>query len=264
MRRFVLMTALVATVLAPLPASASEGEAPIQLTVGDSVAFGIGTDRPEIHGYTAVLNRWAHGLDCRNDQRGGCPHLDLVNLSVPGATSTSLIGSQLPNAVQLLAERNHDPDPDNDVELINVTIGGNDLFSPVVAACSGGITPNCVGVVEGALTTYAANLGVILGTLRSTAGPGTEIVIMTYYNPLGACHLSALAPLADLILEGGGPVPIGINDIIRATAAATSVEVADTHGQLDEGDFVGGQDCLHPDKSGHHKIARIFERTLRS
>ena len=84
MRRFVLLTALVATVLAPLPASASDGEAPIQLTLGDSVAFGVGADRPEIHGYTVVLNRWAHGLDCRDDQRGGCPHLDLVNLSVPG------------------------------------------------------------------------------------------------------------------------------------------------------------------------------------
>lgn len=263
MRRFVLLTALVATVLAPLPASASDREAPIQLTLGDSVAFGIGADRPESHGYTAVLNRWATGMDCRDDQRGGCPHLELVNLAVPGATSTSLIGSQLGGAVELLVERNHDLDDENDVELINVTIGGNDLFGPVVEACSGGVTPDCTAVVQGALRTYAANLAVILGTLRSTAGPETEIVIMTYYNPLGACHLSELAPLADLVLEGGGPVPIGINGIIRATAAATNVQVADTSGELDEDDFVGGQDCLHPDKSGHHRIARIFERTIR-
>lgn len=263
MRRFVLLTALVATVLAPLPASASDRDAPIQLTLGDSVAFGVGTERPNVHGYTAVLSRWAAGMDCRDDQRGGCPHLELVNLAVPGATSTSLIGSQLGNAVELLVERNHDLDNDNDVEIINVTIGGNDLFSPVVTACSGGVTPNCTGVIQGALTTYAANLGVILGTLRSTAGPGTEIVISTYYNPLGACHLADLAPLADLVLEGGGPVGTGINDIIRATAAATNVGVADTYGRLDHDDFVGGQDCLHPDKSGHHKIARIFETALR-
>jgi lysophospholipase L1-like esterase len=263
MRRFVLLTTIVAAVLAPLPASATTGETPIQLTLGDSVAFGIGADRPEIHGYTVVLNRWATGVDCREDDRGGCPNLDLVNLAVPGATSTSLIGNQLGAAVQLLGDRNHDLDPANDVELINMTIGGNDLFSPVVAACSGGVTPECIGVVEGALTTYAANLGVILGTLRAAAGPETEIVIMTYYNPLGACHLSNLAPLADLVLEGGGPVPVGINGIIRATAAATGARVADTFGELDGNDFVGGQDCLHPDKSGHHRIARIFERTIR-
>ncbi len=74
---------------------------------------------------------------------------------------------------------------------------------------------------------------------------------------------SGAPPLADLVLEGGGPVPVGFNDIIRAVSAATGATVVDTFGRLDNDDFVGGQDCLHPNKSGHHKIAEVFRETLR-
>lgn len=264
MRKLVIVTTLIATMVGALPAGAHEsGERPVHLALGDSVAFGIGVERPDLHGYSAVLSRWAQGIDCRQDPRSGCPHLELTNMAVPGATSSTFIVQQLPDAVGLITDRNRDADPDNDVEFITITIGGNDFFGPVVAACADGLTQNCADVVEGALTTYAANLGLILGTLRAAAGPDTRVVIMTYYNPLPACNLSDLAPLADLVLEGGGPVPTGINDIIKATAAATGVEVSNTFGRLDNNDFVGGTDCLHPDKSGHHKIARIFERTLR-
>lgn len=184
-------------------------------------------------------------------------------MAVPGATSASLISGQLPAATQLISTRNNDADPGNDVVLITVTIGGNDLFNPVVGACSGGVTAECVEVITNGLTTYAQNLGLILGTLRQAAGPDTRIVIMTYYNPLGSCFLADLEPLADNVLEGGPGVPFGLNDIIRATAAATDVEVAETFGALDGDDFVGGQDCLHPDKSGYHAIAQAFMDTLR-
>jgi lysophospholipase L1-like esterase len=263
MRRFVFIAALLTLLTAAMPAGASSGEDPVHLGVGDSVAFGFGTERPEQHGYTAVVSRWARGIDCREGNPSGCPRLELVNMAVPGATSASLISGQLPAAAQLISTRNNDADPGNDVVLITVTIGGNDLFSPVVGACSGGVTPECVEVITEGLTTYAQNLGLILGTLRQAAGPDARIVIMTYYNPLGSCFLADLEPLADNVLEGGPGVPFGLNDIIRATAAATDVEVAETFGALDGDDFVGGQDCLHPDKSGYHAIAKAFMDTLR-
>jgi hypothetical protein len=128
----------------------------------------------------------------------------------------------------------------------------------VVADCSGGPSAKCAETIQSLFTTYAANLGVILGSLRSVAGPDTEIIVTTYDNPLGACQLAALEPLADAVLEGGAGVPVGFNDLIRAVAAATSVEVADTFGQLDLEDWVGGTDCLHPDNSGYHKMATII------
>lgn len=264
MRRLVTLTALIGLLVVPLSVSATEqGENPVYLALGDSVGFGFGAERPDQHGYVAVLSRWARGIDCRAGNPSGCPQLELVNMSIPGATSPSLIAEQLPAAVELLTERNHDDDSGNDVTVVTVTIGGNDLFNPVVEACGGGITPECAEVVASLLSTYADNLAFILATLRTAAGPDTRIVMMTYYNPLGSCFLSDLEPLADLVLEGGGPVRIGMNDIIRATATATGVEIADTFGQLGDGDFVGGEDCLHPNKHGYHQIARVFRDVLR-
>jgi lysophospholipase L1-like esterase len=176
---------------------------------------------------------------------------------VSGAKSSDLIANQLPSALAIIADRNADADPNNDVVLITVTIGGNDLFSPVVAACGGGVTPNCVSTVQGLFSAYASNLAVILGSLRAAA-PNAEIVQSTYPNGLGNCVLSALAPFADLVLEGGPGLPVGFNDIIRGTAATFSVGVADIYGHLEPDDWVGGQDCTHPDISGYHKIAEIF------
>jgi hypothetical protein len=69
--------------------------------------------------------------------------------------------------------------------------------------------------------------------------------------------------LADLVLEGGGPLPFGLNDIIRGISAAADATVVETFGALRREDFVGGDDCLHPDDSGHEKIARLFGLALK-
>jgi len=263
MRRIVIVVAVLAGLFgSAVPAHAASPESPVYLALGDSQAFGAGVPREDRLGYVPVLSRWAHAVDCREGPPEACPRLELVNLSVPGATSSSLIAGQLPSAVALIADRNTDADPANDVVLITITIGGNDLFAPVVGNCSGGPTPICVQTIQSLFTTYVANLGLILGTLRSIAGADTEIVITTYDNPLGACHLSALEPLADAVLEGGGGISVGFNDLIRAVAAATTVEVADTFGQLEAEDWVGGADCLHPDNSGYHAMARIIRDVI--
>lgn len=258
MRRFVIVVAVLAVFAAAAPAQAALPEGPLYLALGDSQAFGVGVPREDQHGYVPIINRWAHAIDCGEGPPTACPFLESVNLSVPGATSSALIASQLPTAVALISDRKADADAGNDVVLITVTIGGNDLFNPVVANCSGGATPTCVQTIQSLFAAYVANLGLILGTLRSVAGPDTEIVITTYDNPLGACQLAALEPLADVVLEGGTGVPVGFNDLIRAVAAANAVEVADTYGQLDLDDWVGGTDCLHPDKSGYHKMAKVI------
>jgi hypothetical protein len=94
---------------------------------------------------------------------------------------------------------------------------------------------------------------------------------MTYYNPLPYCNLGAANPaaakaLGDLVLEGGtvpgGSVLVGFNDLITAISQQHGAKVADTFGELGTGDFVGGDDCLHPNKSGHTKIATAFEKAL--
>jgi lysophospholipase L1-like esterase len=216
----------------------------------------------EATAYVPRLNRWLRSADCAEGAPEACPHLELSNYSVGGATSDDLVADQLPAAVAEIVARATDSDPGNDVAYVTITIGGNDVFHPVIAACTVGDDDLCAATIQTLFANYQANLGQILGTLRAVA-PGAEIAIMTYDNPLPTCENAPLAPLADVVLEGGNGLPGGLNDIIRGVAGVVGgVTVVETYGLLQPGDFVGGTDCLHPDDSGHRKIARAFEAAM--
>src|SRR5688572_26823155 len=117
MRRSVILVAGLVLILFPAGVVSAGGppEGPVYIALGDSQAFGFATPVPEHLGYVAVLDRWAHALDCRDGRPAACPQLELVNLSVPGAKSPDLIATQLQPALQLITERNGDADPGNDV-----------------------------------------------------------------------------------------------------------------------------------------------------
>jgi lysophospholipase L1-like esterase len=242
------------------PASAAAVHPPVYLALGDSIAYGVGAE-PPTNGYVPVL----HGLltamrPCGAGQAVGCG-LDLQNLAVSGATTDTLISDQLGGAASLAADRNGNPSPVDDVTLITLDIGGNDLVGPVISACSV-ISPSCVATIQSQLQHVNTNLAGILSALRSAAGPGTVIAVMTYYNSFQACTRSALSPLAELVLEGGGPIPAGLNTIIRNQAAAYHAVVAETKPLITRDDLVGGSDCLHPNNAGHTKIARAFDQVI--
>ncbi|MGH8927589.1 MAG: SGNH/GDSL hydrolase family protein [Acidimicrobiia bacterium] len=266
MRRFLTSVIALVLILAPAgTASADPPEGPVYLALGESLVFGEGTPVPEHLGYVAVLDRRLKAVDCRDGRPAACPLLELVNLGRPGGvTVPDLIGNQLPPALQLITDRKGDDDPGNDVVLITVSIGGNDLFAAVVGNCLSGPTDACAEAIATVFAHYSVGLAQILVSLRAAAGPETQIVVMTYDNPLEACFLASLEPFGDIVLEGGGPLAFGFNDIIRAVAAATDADVADIYGQLEFDDWVGGQDCKHPDISGHQQIARIFEGAITS
>lgn len=238
---------------------------PVHVALGDSVAAGAGA--PPGQGYVPLLvEQLRDDLNCSPAAAAtaadGCPRLQLANLSRGGATTTSLVADQLPMAVALLRSRNGDANPRNDVETISLTIGGNDVYGPVVSACIPTPTAACAVTVASSLNTAQRGLATILGTLRDAAGPSTRIAVMTYYNPLPGCHLAPFAALGDQVLEGGGGVPAGLNDIIRAAAAATGADVAETYGLVGPGELVGGRDCLHPNAIGHAEIAPVFAAAL--
>jgi lysophospholipase L1-like esterase len=263
MRRITIIMALTLMVIATMatPALADEADGPVHIALGDSVAAGSGAT-VERKAYVPRLNHYLEKVDCIEGGKQDCRGLQLSDYSVGGAKSIDLINTQLGPAVAEIVARQTDGNPGNNVEFITVTIGGNDLFEPVVAACGGGVDGTCVGVITGLFTDYGTNLGTILGTLRAAA-PDADIAIMTYYNPLGACYLSPLAPLADNVLEGGGGLDFGLNDIIRNVAAGVGgITVVETYGLLRDKDFVGGDDCLHPDDSGHKRIAKAFRRAM--
>lgn len=263
MRRIIIAmaAALMAITTFVTPALASAPDGPVHIGLGDSVAAGSGANNPNT-AYAVRLNRYLRSVDCNEGISNACPHLQFSDYSVGGAKSGDLIATQLGPAIAEINARQIDGDPTNNVEFITLTIGGNDLFHPVLGACGGGVDGNCVDTITSVFATYQGNLGMILFSLRAAA-PDAEIAIMTYYNPLGACHLSDLAPLADLVLEGGDGLPAGLNDIIRGVATGVGdITVVETFGILRNKDLVGSDDCLHPDDSGHQKIARAFRRAM--
>lgn len=275
---------------------------PLHVAIGDSLPAGQQSVPPAVDFPTTAALWKANGfvarfhavlprrLDCSPgrgryaedlDHRGrGCRGIELVNLSrtgIPGVlggvtTETVLApGDQLDQAVTLLDGRNQDRSRRNDVEVVTVSVGGNDLYGPVVAACVLATTPACLPTLEATFAGFVTRYDEILRTLREHAGPGTLILGMTYYNPLPFCDLGASDPvrvrlLGDAVLEGGplagATLPDGFNDRLREVAARYDVTVVDTFGLLGAGDFVGGSDCTHPDGDGHERLARAFAAAL--
>jgi hypothetical protein len=178
--------------------------------------------------------------------------------------------------VALLTERNGNASTRDDVEVVSLTVGGNDLFGPAVAGCvvSPDPTVTCGPALAATLGAFATSYDRILGELRAAGGDDVVLMTTTYYNPLPFCDLGSADParataLGNWILEGGtlpglGTLEAGFNDVIRAVSAEHGAVVADTFGTVGAGDFVGGSDCVHPDAEGHAKIADVFAEAFRA
>jgi lysophospholipase L1-like esterase len=262
-----LMAALLTMAVAAAPAAA---EKPVQLALGDSWAFGFGATVPSEGGYVPRLHTaLQQQFDCSpsdNPKPGQGCDLELVNLAVGGATTPTLTANQLPSAVSLLESSNGNSNPRDDVEVVTLHIGGNDVTNPIIAACLGGLSASCLAVIQSEFAAYRADLDPVLSALRGAAGPAARIVIGTYDNPIATCFLGTVpgaVQLADVVLEGAPPfVPEGLHDIMRDVAADHGVEVAEVFGDLGPQDWVGGSDCLHPDDSGYQKVADAFVEVL--
>ena len=216
------------------------------LALGDSLTVGVGAARPAEDGYAAQLQR-------RLADGRATPVA--TNLAVSGATTRSMIsGGQLQRAADFVRERGDTPG------LVTISIGGNDgarLYAP----CAFGTVEQCRTLAETALAATDTDLATILRTIRDTAGPRTQIVVLTYYNPLQhpQCILHSRESLARAVLEGGAPLdlPRGLNAIIRDRAAEVGARVADLS-DIGAGEMTA--DCLHPTADGHARIAgKVFD-----
>ncbi len=224
------------------------------VALGDSVAAGVGAATPS-GGYVPLLRaRLAEQLGCGRSPAPGCP-LELADLAVSGATTATLLRDQLPQALRLL-------EGGADVRLVTVTVGGNDVFGPVLQACAvAPQDPACRTQVAAAVDGVGVAVGRVLDELGA-ASDGVPVAVMTYYDPLPACRLAPLQPLAEQVLEGVGDQQ-GLNDALRAAAREHDAVVVETADRLRvPQDFVGGLDCLHPSASGHERIAQAFAEAL--
>lgn len=253
------------------------GVQPEYLALGDSLAVGIGASDPANTGYVPLFHSYL-GDAIDPGRANPVPlssvpdafnrkFLHLTNLGVGGegapaggeTTASMIAGGQLDAALAELSARNGNATPVDDVRVVTLDIGGNDMFA-VVPACMGGPTPECTQAIGMAFATISANLDFILSELRAAAGPDTTIIVMTYYNPLvnAGCPLSPHASLGDALLEGNPALglPNGLNDLIRAIAASHGAGVADVFGLLGSADV--NPDCRHAGDSGYQIIADEF------
>ena len=269
---FLAVGAVLAATAGPGGGGADGPREPLLLALGDSVAAGVGAE-PGVSGYPELLaDRLSGGS---SPSAGASPRraaqFEVENLAVGGATTASLLSQQLPAALALIEQRQADRDPDNDVEVITLTVGGNDVFGPVVAACVlDSPSADCQRVTQQQLAQVGPGVTAGLQQLTAAAGRDVDVVVTTYDNPVPSCSLAAVpgaAALAEVVLEGGSVVGLltldgGLNDVVRTAAAATGAQVADLHGELGPGDFVGGRDCLHPNAAGHAVIADVVSAAL--
>jgi hypothetical protein len=185
--------------------------------------------------------------------------------------SPSLTEDQFPVAIPLLEARNRS----DDVEVITLHTGGNDVFGPIIGACREGFNLTCAERIQTELNNYERDLSGALSTLRAAAGGDTRIIIGTYDNPF---RFTVCAPLAgipgvstlgELVLEGAPTLgfPSGLHDIMRTVAGTPgmNVNVANVHGRLGPLDWLSTTiptDCLHPDDSGYDEVTEVFLEVL--
>src|SRR5581483_946817 len=181
----IFLSILAFGILSAVPAATAAAEPtptrPAYLALGDSLAVGVGASTPE-QGYVV---RFYNQL--RQNSQWSNRNLDGLTVAVSGETSSSMLapGGQLDRAKAELV-RNHDADPNNDIEIISVSLGGNDFLKlratgqPCALSAE---SPECQAAFAAMAATFGGNFSLIMGTLRAAAGPNVLIVTMTQYNP---------------------------------------------------------------------------------
>ena len=232
---------------------------PAYIALGDSLSEGVGASDPRATGFVPLVHE---KLD---------EEFELVNLGHSGDTSRDLLDhGHLNQAITEIQERNRDDDPDNNVRLVTLEIGGNDLlrlyFSLVVTGIcpdveTGLKKPECVEPLASALGSFQPNLQAILEKLQA-ADPSLSIVLLTLYNPFPG----GAGEVGELALEGRAdtPFPEGANDIIRSLARERRLILVDVYPLFEgrAGELVSG-DAIHPNDRGYLLIANAVLEGLR-
>lgn len=247
-----LLAAFLSLALLAPAAPAAAKEAPAYVALGDSLAFGVGASDPATNGYVGVT------YDAlRKSERYRDRGLELVNLGVPGATSSDLLlpGGQVERALDEIRERQDDTSSaDDNVETITLDIGGNDILALATAdspCLADPLSAECQSLFEQMLGRLEENLTETLRQLREAA-PKAKIVVLDLYSPL-----SGRGDAADLIAD------FAITEMNAVTAKVATRSEFDAElasvfplfrGRASK--LVAG-DNLHPNDDGHALMAEL-------
>lgn len=257
-----LLLALAPLVFLAACGSNGAPDSGLYIALGDSLSEGVGASD---FSATAFVPLVREGLG---------DAFELVNLGHSGDTSEELLGhGHLDEALMLIEELNGDGDAANDVRLVTLEIGGNDLldvyFSLVLTGRCPALRqslarPMCVETLRETLDRFRSNLAETLDRLRQP-DPDLQIVVATLYNPFSG-RLPAIDELAEFALEGrqDTPFPDGLNDIIREVAGERDMTLVDWHapfqGKANEYIFV---DFIHPNDTGYRVMADAVLESVR-
>ena len=250
--------ALAAGLIGPEPGP--EPSTRLYIALGDSLSRGVGGGVMERGGFVPLV-------------RAALPGFDLLNLSVSGHTSLDLTEQQLDPAAAEIDRRKNDGIDANEVGAVSLGIGGNDFLDFYFGSVQTGVCPNvqagllqpeCVGALRAMLDEYRLNAHAIVQRLRG-ADPELPLFLMTLYNPFPTEDEEAAA-MAELALEGmpSTQFPEGMNDIIRAEAAAGGAHVAEVYPLFQGRELeLVSSDGVHPNQAGYDAIAAAFIEAMR-
>ena len=224
------------------------------IALGDSLSEGVGAS---VRGESDFVSRVWDGLP---------GELELLNLGESGDTSGDLIDhGHLDQAVDEVERRRDDDDPDNDVRLVTLEIGGNDLLNIFFDLILPGTCPSlkealakpvCVGALRDALDEFRPNLAEAIDRLQA-ADSDLPIALMTLYNPFSG-GLQPVDEVAELALEGasGTAFAEGLNDMIRAEARGQGVILVEWYPLFEgkAGRYIY-DDLIHPNDEGYRVMA---------
>lgn len=246
------LAAFLALALLMPAAPAAARETPAYVALGDSLAFGVGASDPAAGGYVAATFDTLHRSERYRD-RG----LELINLGVPGATSSDLLlpGGQLELALnEIRGRQEDDSSADDNVEIITVDIGGNDVLALTATESPCLVDPlvaGCQDLLQEALGTLEENLSEVLRRLRESA-PKAKIVVLDLYSPY-AGRGGAADQIADLAVN---EVNIVTEKVV--SAPELDVDLASVYplfrGRAEQ---LVSDDGLHPNDEGHALMAEV-------
>lgn len=242
-----LRSLLLATALALVLVSCSSQSATVERTtkqrppltyisLGDSLAVGVGASKPARKGYAPIL-RDRLSRDTGREVR-------LIQLGESGESSASFVAGYRDEETSQLA-RAEKTLKNNPSAIVTLSIGGNDLLRTAGADDA---------ARREAISRYGRNLERALKTLKRSSRPAPRIAVLALYNP-------APGSFTD---EWSGR----LNEEIRATAHRTGVAVAagDRAFEGHESEYthyVRTSPDIHPTDRGYEALADAFARTFR-
>jgi acyl-CoA thioesterase-1 len=230
MIRHAALAAYVLLLFALATASSCSGESPTAyVSLGDSLAVGVGASDPRERGYAPLYRDLLEGKMGRE--------VGLIQLGVAGETSGSFVSgpdSQLARAGRTLA--------DNPGATVTLSLGGNDLLS---------VAENTDAEREEALARYARNLDYALQTLGGASEPAPQIGVLALYNPASGSFTD----------EWTDRLNAEIRRVAEANGASVAAADETFRGREEEyAHYARYPWDVHPTDAGYEALAQAFLR----